>query len=341
MYASVGAVAELGTEATWNQALLGIEPDRAVANARFLRYWLEHLRPTLTQLARSNTQSNLNAEQVGNLPFPMVPLRSQELVADYLDTETARIDALIDKKQRLQDSLDHRWVATLYAALRGAREPGPRRDSGLDWLADIPADWGTPSIGQRFDVQLGKMLNGAAREGPNQLPYLRNQNVQWDRVDTADVHHMHFDPDELGRFRVQPGDLLVCEGGDVGRAAVWSGSDTVYYQKALHRLRPLQGDEPRFLMYVLWLASELGVFENQGNQSTIVHLTREQLREQRFPLPTLGEQRLIVSMLDRERDRQRELSLRHGQQTSLLLEHRQAVITAAVTGELEIPGVAA
>jgi type I restriction enzyme S subunit len=94
-------------------------------------------------------------------------------------------------------------------------------------------------------------------------------------------------------------------------------------------------------MYVLWLAAELGVFENQGNQSTIVHLTREQLRAQRIPLPPASAQRRIVDALDLSRRRQRDIRRSLDRQLELLREHRQALITAAVTGELEVSGVAA
>jgi len=77
MYASVGALAVTGTKATWNQAILGIEPRHDRADVRFIRYWLEHLRPQLTAVTRSNTQDNLNAEQVGNFPFPVRTLAEQ------------------------------------------------------------------------------------------------------------------------------------------------------------------------------------------------------------------------------------------------------------------------
>ena len=109
MYASVGEVAVLGTTASWNQAILGIQPLPERSDARFLGYWLEHLRPTLGALTRSNTQDNLNAEQVGNLPFPILPAAHQRAIADYLDTETARIDALIEKKRRMVELMEVRF----------------------------------------------------------------------------------------------------------------------------------------------------------------------------------------------------------------------------------------
>ncbi len=94
-------------------------------------------------------------------------------------------------------------------------------------------------------------------------------------------------------------------------------------------------------MYVLWAASSLGVFAIEGNQSTIVHLTREQLRAHRIPWPAEVLQRRIVAELDEARAKMRDLQERWAHQIQLLTEHRQALITAAVTGRIEVPEAAA
>jgi type I restriction enzyme S subunit len=266
---------------------------------------------------------------------------AQRAIADFLDTETARIDALIAKKRKQSALIDLRWIALVTDLVRGRHiASANHRVSGVDWIEELPEEWGTPSVGMMFDVQLGKMLNQRAAEGENQRSYLRNQNVQWDSFDLKDVATMHFEPDEHGRFTVRKGDLLVCEGGDVGRAAMWSSEAEVHYQKALHRVRPRTSAPSRFLMYVLWAASSLGVFAIEGNQSTIVHLTREQLRAHRVPWPPEEQQCQIVAELDKARAKMRDIKERLAQQIELLAEHRQALITAAVTGQLDVPGVA-
>jgi type I restriction enzyme S subunit len=153
---------------------------------------------------------------------------------------------------------------------------------------------------------------------------------------------MHFGPEDRARCALREDDLLVCEGGEVGRAAVWPGEPAdVYFQKAIHRVRPVAAGNTRFLMYCLRAAAHLKVFAIEGNQSTIVHLTGEKLREHRFPFPPLDEQAHIVIALDAQRDGLCGMMKRVRRQVSLLKEHRQALITAAVTGELGIPGAAA
>ncbi|MCA1718481.1 MAG: restriction endonuclease subunit S [Actinobacteria bacterium] len=307
-------------------------------NERFLWWVLNSLHNELDRSSVGSTYAAVTAEDVDALPIPRISESAQRAIADFLDAETTRIDALITKKRKQSTLVDLRWSALVTELVRGRHTASAnRRPSGVGWIEELPEEWGTPSVGMMFDVELGKMLNQRAAEGENQLPYLRNQNVQWDRFDLEDVATMHFDPDDRGRFKVRKGDLLVCEGGDVGRAAMWSSEAEIHYQKALHRVRPRTSAPPRFLMYVLWAASSLGVFAIEGNQSTIVHLTREQLRAHRVPWPPEEQQRQIVAELDKARAKMRDIQERLAQQIALLAEHRQALITAAVTGRIEVP----
>lgn len=208
------------------------------------------------------------------------------------------------------------------------------------WGGPLPAGWSWTPLYATYDVALGKMLNPAAADGPHQRPYVGNQHVQWDEVRDDDLPTMSVAPHELARYSVQTGDLLVCEGGDVGRTAIWTGSRTdCCYQKALHRLRPRRSsDEPRFLYYVMRAAAGLGVFHADGNQSTIIHLTAEKLRRLRVPVPPPSKQRSIVAFLDRSTSAIDELIAKKERLVALLQEKRQALITQAVTKGLD-PGV--
>ncbi len=174
--------------------------------------------------------------------------------------------------------------------------------SGADWLPEVPRHWAICPLGFRYEVQLGKMLNPDAAAGEHPAPYLRNTDVQWGRINTDDLPLMSFDAKERAKFALRAGDLLVCEGGDIGRAAEWKGELVeCFYQKALHRVRPLRTTEvTRFFYFVLAAASWRGAFLAEGNRSTIVHLTAEKLRAMRFPFPPYQEQRAIADFLDRK-----------------------------------------
>jgi type I restriction enzyme S subunit len=314
-------------------------------DSRFLDYLLRSgpYRRELAQLSRGVRPSQIEIDNywLRVLSVHLPPFGMQRWIADFLDAETAQIDALISKKIALATSLRERHLTMIFGAVTGADFDVPRRESGVSWIGDLPEHWGTPWLGANYETQLGKMLDANAAAGTDQLPYVRNVNVQWDYIDFSDLATMHFSPADRRRCELREGDLLVCEGGEVGRAAVWpNGVTGVYFQKAIHRVRPRKDGNIRFLLYCLRAAAHLNVFAVEGNQSTFVHLTGEKLREHRFPFPSLEEQATIVRRLDEDRDRTSVLTDALDRQITLLRERRQALITAAVTGEMEIPGVA-
>lgn len=184
----------------------------------------------------------------------------------------------------------------------------------------------------RYSVELGKMLDTSRITGEHLTPYLRNVDVQWGCINFEELPSMDITPDEFDRFTVRDGDLLVCEGGEVGRAAVVKDLPRpIGFQKALHRLRTVIADEsPQFMFYVFRWATAVGVFEGEG-QSTIAHLTGEQLRKYRFPKPSVKEQTAIAAFLDRECSKIDALVAEQEKLIALLKEKRQAVISHAVT----------
>jgi type I restriction enzyme S subunit len=316
-------------------------------DARFLNYLLHSTHYLAEITARSKAmppaQFDLPWEQFRTLPVASPQLSLQRRFADYLDRETACIDALITKKQRMIELLNNRFESSIfYSVTRGVRGTRPLQATNLNWLDEMPAGWGTPTVSTNFELQLGKMLNAEAENGADQFAYLRNINIQWDRIDLTDLATMHFSETDRRRCELRSGDVLICEGGEVGRAAVWNNDVlNCYFQKAIHRARPRNGANSRFLMYCLRSAAKMNVFAVQGNLSTIVHLTGEQLAVHRFPWPTNDEQTEIVALLDSQSAVVLSANQRLTSQIELLRERRQALITAAVTGELDVAGVAA
>jgi type I restriction enzyme, S subunit len=150
------------------------------------------------------------------------------------------------------------------------------------------------------DVQLGKMLSPKSKTGRNPRPYLRNANVQWDRFDLSQIFEMDFDEREIEKFTLMAGDLLVCEGGVIGRAAVWSNEiEGCLYQKALHRVRVNKDKTiPRFILNGLFWGSAAGKFSDLQTQTTIAHLPAIKLKSFEILCPPLEEQRRIVAYLD-------------------------------------------
>ncbi len=207
------------------------------------------------------------------------------------------------------------------------------KDSGVEWLGEVPEHWEVCALNYRFQVELGKMLDEKRITGEHLAPYLRNTDVQWGEININDLPEMDFHGDDLARYALKTGDLLVCEGGDVGRAAIWRGEiDGCYYQKALHRLRARKHavDAAEFFYFVLYSAALRGVFSESG-KSTIAHLTAEAFRRYRFPFPPYAEQTTIATFLDRETAKIDALIAEQQRLIELLKEKRQAVISHAVT----------
>jgi len=210
------------------------------------------------------------------------------------------------------------------------------KDSGVEWLGDVPAHWSIPPIYLRYSSELGKMLDNSRITGEHLIPYVRNVDVQWGSINLTDLPEMDIPESEYPRYTVAAGDLLICEGGEVGRTAIVSKVEGILgFQKALHRLRPLSNEENTAFMYftLLWAASS-GVFSLNG-LSTISHLTGEQLRKYRFPKPPIAEQTAIAAFLDRETAKIDDLVAEQRNLIGLLKEKRQALISHAVTKGLD------
>lgn len=160
--------------------------------------------------------------------------------------------------------------------------------------------WTWRPLGELFEIGTGKTMSAAARNGPDKTPFLRTSNVLWDEIDLSTVDEMSIPEHELTAKLLSRGDLLVCEGGEIGRAAIWDGEiETMSFQNHLHRLRPIEPNvDPHFYVFFLQSAfTQLGIFEGAGNKTTIPNLSRSRLAGLRVPQPPLSEQREISAAL--------------------------------------------
>ncbi|MHB1241450.1 MAG: restriction endonuclease subunit S, partial [Gammaproteobacteria bacterium] len=161
----------------------------------------------------------------------------------------------------------------------------------------MPEDWDVSSVGTEFTVQLGKMLDAAKNVGISK-PYIGNRAVQWGRIDLEELATVPMAPSDMQRFRLRRGDLLVCEGGEIGRAAIWDDPIAeCYYQKALHRLRPKCGYDIFLMMSFLQLWTSTNYLSNYVTQTSIAHLPKDKLEVVPLPRPAPTEQRAIAEAL--------------------------------------------
>ena len=300
-------------------------------------YWLSGL--DLGELANPGAVPSVNESQMRSTPAAVPKPFEQRAIAAFLDRETARIDALVAKKERLIELLQEKRTALITRAVTKGLDPTvPMKDSGVEWLGEIPAHWQVAPVYTRYEVALGKMLDSKRVTGEFPGRYLRNIDVQWDAVNVDGLPEMDFALWERDRYLLQVGDLLVCEGGEIGRTAIWEGQlKECFYQKAIHRLRPRSElDTPRLFYYLMYALAKLGVFTAGGNPNTIDHLTAVQLRHYRMPFPSRTEQHEIVTLLDREAARIDALVSKVLKALERLKEYRTALISAAVTGKIDV-----
>jgi type I restriction enzyme M protein len=248
-----------------------LDPAKAIPAFVFQITQSPHWNEWIVQRSKTGTISNINAQEYSSFRLPLPPLAVQkEIVAE------------IEGYQKV---------------INGAR-------AVLDhYRPHIPIhpDWPMVELGDLADVKLGKMLDQVKHQKGEVLPYARNVSVRWGTIDTHDLPEMYFEEDELERFGLRAGDVLVCEGGEPGRAAVWDGRiPSLKYQKALHRVRFRVPFEPSILVYLLQEMALSGSLIGWLSGTTIKHLTLESFKKLPIPLPPLATQQAIVAEIEAE-----------------------------------------
>ena len=321
----------------------GFEPDPDLRDFEnvplkddIIAYFAREVRPHVPDAWMDRSKDKVGYEINFNRQFyKYKPPRPLEVI----DAELKKAEA--DIVRLLQEVTKRRGLITR-AVTRGLNVDAPLRDSGIPWAGKIPAHWKTPPVYARFEVQLGKMLDEKRIRGAHLAPYIRNVDVQWEGINTTNLPEMDFDDYDRSRYALRVGDILVCEGGEVGRCALWNGAHPeCYYQKALHRLRPTGGDDdPAFFVLVMRALVDSGQFELQSSAATIRHLPAEKLRIIRYPAPPLDEQRAIVAHVAAETEKLQALSFAIEHIAELIGSRRTTLVTAAVTGMIDMGSAA-
>jgi len=241
----------------------------------FLYYYIDSSFDELSSKATGAAIPGLSRKDVGSLQIPVPPLPEQQRIAAILD----KADALRAKRRAALAKLDTLLQATF-----------------IDMFGDPvtnPMGWEVKAFNDVCESRLGKMLDAKQQTSQYIHSYLRNANVQWDRFELDDLSEMDFDEKDKETFRLEEGDLLICEGGEVGRTAIWRGELTdCYYQKALHRARANPKlATPEFMLYFMWLMAINHGLEDHTTSATIAHLTGVKLKRLPVPLPPLERQK--------------------------------------------------
>jgi type I restriction enzyme, S subunit len=309
-----------------SQALIA-KDDRVLPE--YALYYLSKAVQAFKYQGRGTTISGVTKKQLKELSFPLPPLLEQERIVAKIEELFTQLEVGTAALKRVQAGLKRYKASVLKAAVEGRLlDGGARVKEG-----ELPEGWRWVTVGEISDHRLGKMLDKQKNKGELK-PYLRNINVRWFEFDLSDIQYMRVLDDELENISVRQGDLVVCEGGEPGRAAVWKKEESFIIQKALHRVRLNADVLPGYMAYCLASDANTGNLEKYFTGSTIKHFTGESLHSYVFPMPPLEEQHSIVEEIDRR--------LSVAQQVEAVVEAslkragrlRQAVLKAAFEGRL-------
>ncbi|MEX5739660.1 restriction endonuclease subunit S [Acinetobacter baumannii] len=207
------------------------------------------------------------------------------------------------------------------------------KDSGVQWLGEIPNHWVRTNVKYYYDVQLGKMLQPEAKSVDDiNIKYLKAQHVQWEKIDSENMPEMWCSSKELSKYMVSNGDLLICEGGEVGRCGILTNlEEPAIIQNALHRVRNTARADVRYLNYFIQHTAQSDWFSILCNKATIAHFTSEKLLALPTLIPPLGEQKIIADFLDKRLTQVDALIAKQETLLEKLAEQRVALISHVVT----------
>ena len=299
-------------------------------------YYAQTLKTWLYGESSATTLPIVNKGKFQQAPFPLAPIEQQREIVAEIEKQFSRLDEAVANLQRVKANLKRYKASVLKDAVEGrlvpteaelARREGRSFETGEQLLqrvnetrrsqwsgkgkykepmvpdlvdSDLPEGWVWATMEQLGQVQLGKMLDKQKHLAGEPYRYLRNINVRWGAFDLSDLFEMNFESHQLERFGVRDGDVLVCEGGEPARAAVWHmGATDIKYQKALHRVRFDGAFVPELLMFALEHLAKSGALEEMYGGSTIKHFTREVFVTLCVPVPPISEQQRIVAEVER------------------------------------------
>ena len=269
------------------------------------------------------------------------PRPEQDQIVAYLRVQDAHIARFIKAKRDLIKLLTEQKLRIIdHAVTRGLDSSVALRPSGIEWLGEVPEHWEVQRLKNVANMVLGKMLTTEAKAGDGDFkPYLRSTNVQWIKPDVRDVKEMWVAKAEMAQLRIRKGDLLVSEGGEVGRACMWNDElPECYIQNSVHRVAAKPMMLPEFLFHQFFTYGKRCRFNAIVNRVSIAHLTREKLVTVPFTVPPIEEQKAICRWITEECQPLDDAIARAEEEIKLIREYRDRLIADVVTGQIDVRG---
>jgi type I restriction enzyme S subunit len=294
----------------------------------FLRYYLITSKSYIESVASGTTFKEISASRIATVPFPLPPLNEQRRIVD-------KLERIGDRHRTARNELNHipKLIARYKQAVLAAACSGKLTE---DWREknEISNNLKPVKLSEVATLKLGKMLDKAKNQG-TLTPYLRNINVRWFAFDVTDIKEIRVSEDERKNLAIRKGDVMICEGGEPGRCAIWEGIDDFYvYQKTVYRLRPSEKILPEWVCYCLKNGADSGTLSELFTGTTIKHLTSVAFKEFQLLLPSLEEQKEIVRRVEKMFEKIDMMEEEYQKAAKLCDRLEQATLAKAFRGEL-------
>ena len=342
MYGGMGTIGKnslLKEKVTINQSVCAILPHIKRFDSTYFWYYVQYFRPHWEMYADSARKDpNINQEAVKRLWVTIPPLSEQHAIATYLDTKTEQIDRKIDlltqkatQYGKLKRSLINETVT------RGLDKNVAMKDSGVEWIGEMPEHWQVRRVKELGNLVLGKMLDNNCGDAKLFKRYLKSKNIGWLVPNVTSVEEMYFSPYEIRLYRIKQGDLLFSEGGEVGKTSFWNDDiEECYIQNSVQKLTINRFNYSRYFMYLSYTAGHSGYYDSIVNFVSIKHLTKEKLSRAIWPVPSIQEQKAIADYLDTKTAHIDNIVTTINTQIDKLKELRKTLINDVVTGKIKV-----
>jgi type I restriction enzyme S subunit len=284
---------------------------------------------------------NVSGDKYANMPTVVPPPDEQRAIATFLDRETERIDALIEKKERLIDLLEEKRTALISRVVtKGLDGDVEMQDSGVEWLGKIPAHWETANL-MHLTPADRKIMYGIILPGPHHeggVPIIKGGNVKPGELERENLNCTDPEIDaENAKSRVQADDIVYAIRGSIGEAEqVPKELEGANLTQDAARISPKDDIDERWLLHVVRSAPFFAQLEARALGATVKGINIRDLKRASVPAPPLNEQLEIAKYLDAETSRIDALKVRIDDGIDRLKEYRTALISAAVTGQIDV-----
>jgi len=298
-------------------------------NTKYLEYFIKRSKNYITETSTGSGLQHVNKSFLKTLEIPLPPYGGQKCIADKLDVLLAKVKDAQSRLDKISLILKRFRQSVLAAACSGRLTSNWRKQEKMKL-----EQWPTVILGKVADSRLGKMLDKAKNVG-KPMRYLRNINVRWFTFNLTDLAFIRATPEDKKEFAIRDGDLLICEGGEPGRCAVWdSGNADLIFQKAIHRVRLDNTVSAYWLALNIKNDANSSRLEEYFTGSTIKHLTGKALERYEFSLPSIDEQYEIVRRVKELFALADKIETRYIKAQGYIDKLEQSILAKAFRGEL-------